>query len=49
MGIIIIAEPKVKWENKDYQALENLVVDAGFGKPTITKTKNFVYVKSVKY
>jgi len=48
MGFIIIAEPINKWKGKD-QELENLVTDAGFGKPTITKSKNFIYVKSVKY
>ena len=48
MGIIIIAEPIIKWENKE-EELENILIETGFNKPTIKKTKHFIYLTSMKF
>ena len=48
MGVIIIAEPFTKWENKE-EVLGNILTETGFIKPTVKKTNKFIYVTSIKF
>lgn len=48
MGVILIAEPISKWEGRE-EELTAILSEVGFEKPTLKKTKQFVYVSGIKF
>ena len=48
MGVILIAEPISKWENRE-EELSLLLSEIGFKTPTLNKTKQFIYVTCIKF
>lgn len=48
MGVLLIAEPISKWENRE-EELSLLLSEIGFKTPTLNKTKQFIYVTCIKF
>jgi superfamily II DNA or RNA helicase/protein-arginine kinase activator protein McsA len=48
MGVLLIAEPISKWEARE-EELTAILSQVGFEKPTLKKTKQFVYVSGIKF
>lgn len=48
MGVLLIAEPITKWENRE-EELTKVLSEVGFEKPTLKNTKQFIYVTGIKF
>jgi len=48
MGVLLIAEPIGKWENRE-EELTTILSEVGFENPTLKKTKQFIYVSGIKF
>lgn len=48
MGAVLIAEPVSKWENRE-EEMKSVLSDIGLSNFDIRKTKQFIYVKCVKF
>jgi superfamily II DNA or RNA helicase len=48
MGVLLIAEPITKWENRE-EGLISILSEMGFEKPTLKRTKQFLYVTCIKF
>ncbi len=48
MGVVIIAEPFQKWENREDE-LKEILLKIGFDKLTFKQTKQFIYITGLKF